>query len=181
MIKTDCSEICVVYLSFYRYYKYLLMCLLSEKSEEYIPLKYCWKAHSKMRVDDTRQKKRAYCCFSTRLPNWRNFEQNGDRREKSLSDSFVVAKCRSKADPEGGETETDSKLCGWLVKYSSIGFVKTSKLHWFIFGDDTCKLYYYRQPQDLLPLGEIDIKHATLFFDASNREKPGSFEIRYCI
>lgn len=110
-----------------------------------------------------------------------NFEQNGDRREKSLSDSFVVAKCRSKADPEGGETETDSKLCGWLVKYSSIGFVKTSKLHWFIFGDDTCKLYYYRQPQDLLPLGEIDIKHATLFFDASNREKPGSFEIRYCI
>ena len=79
----------------------------------------------------------------------------------------------SNADPE----ESETKLCGWLNKCGNIGFVKTNKLLWFIFSDDTCKLYFYRNPQDLLPLGEIDIKHASFYFDASNH-RPGLFEIR---
>ncbi|KAK7100689.1 hypothetical protein V1264_023598 [Littorina saxatilis] len=79
----------------------------------------------------------------------------------------------AKDDPEENET----RLCGWLNKCGNIGFVKTAKLLWFVFSDDTCKLYFYRNPQDLLPLGEIDIRHASFYFDASN-QRPGLFEIR---
>lgn len=79
----------------------------------------------------------------------------------------------SNADPE----ESETKLCGWLSKCGNIGFVKTNKQLWFVFSDDTYKLYFYRNPQDLLPLGEIDIKHASFYPDASNH-RPGLFEIR---
>ena len=79
----------------------------------------------------------------------------------------------SSADPE----ESETRLCGWLNKCGNIGFVKTAKPLWFVFSDDTCKLYFYRNPQDLLPLGEIDIKHASFYFDANNH-RPGLFEIR---
>ncbi|KAJ8305747.1 hypothetical protein KUTeg_016292 [Tegillarca granosa] len=69
------------------------------------------------------------------------------------------------------------KLCGWLLIFSR-GIINTNRSRWFVFGDNTCKLYYYRNPHDLIPLGEIDIAHASFYFDASNTEKPGSFEIR---
>ena len=73
--------------------------------------------------------------------------------------------------------QEDNRLSGWLIKVGAIGFMKTNKLLWFVYGDDTCKLYYYRNPQDLLPLGEIDISNAYFNFDASV-DKPGLFEIR---
>ncbi|XP_041358045.1 TBC1 domain family member 2B-like [Gigantopelta aegis] len=73
--------------------------------------------------------------------------------------------------------QEENRLCGWLIKVGAIGFMKTNKLLWFVYGDDTCKLYYYRNPQDLLPLGEIDISNAYFNFDASV-DKPGLFEIR---
>ncbi|KAL8570031.1 hypothetical protein ACOMHN_036308 [Nucella lapillus] len=82
----------------------------------------------------------------------------------------------SNGDPEESESRA-AVLSGWLNKCGNIGFVKTAKPLWFVFSDDTCKLYYYRHPQDLLPLGEIDIKHASFYFDANN-QKPGLFEIR---
>ncbi|CAL1546393.1 unnamed protein product [Lymnaea stagnalis] len=80
---------------------------------------------------------------------------------------------QSPIDPE------EQKLSGWLKLVSfGLGFRKTVKNVWFFYGDDTGKLYYYRQPQDLLPLGEIDIRSSSLTYDASNRDKPGLFEIR---
>jgi hypothetical protein len=81
-------------------------------------------------------------------------------------------------DPTGSNPEeSETRLCGWLNKCGNIGFVKTAKTLYFVFSDDNCKLYYYRTPQDLLPLGEIDIKHASFHFDASS-QKQGLFEIR---
>ena len=71
----------------------------------------------------------------------------------------------------------DTKLSGWL-KLGGLGFRKSAKQVWFVYGDDTGKLYYYRQPQDLLPLGEIDLRNSSLTYDASNKDKPGLFEIR---
>lgn len=73
----------------------------------------------------------------------------------------------------------ETRLSGWLAKVGALGFVKTSRVFWFVFGDDTCKLYYYRNPQDLLPLGEIDISNAFFTFDPNVTDKPGLFEIRY--
>ena len=36
----------------------------------------------------------------------------------------------------------------------------------------------YRQPNTLVPTGEIDIATATFDFDASNVDKPGQFQIK---
>uniref|UniRef100_A0A2C9LLB2 PH domain-containing protein n=1 Tax=Biomphalaria glabrata TaxID=6526 RepID=A0A2C9LLB2_BIOGL len=80
---------------------------------------------------------------------------------------------QSPTDPE------EQKLSGWLKLVSvGLGFRKTIKHVWFVYGEDTGKLYYYRQPQDLLPLGEIDLRTSSLTYDASNVDKPGLFEIR---
>lgn len=76
-------------------------------------------------------------------------------------------------------TEKSEKLCGWLNKLGNRAIVKTFKTRWFVYGDSTCKLYYYRTAQDLLPLGEINIHNASFFFDVTDKERPGLFEIRY--
>ncbi|XP_054158030.1 TBC1 domain family member 2A-like [Oppia nitens] len=52
-------------------------------------------------------------------------------------------------------------LAGYLNKLSSRGPLKAMKKRWFMFNDSNCRLYYYRTRDDLLPLGEIDIKRAT--------------------
>ncbi|XP_013784589.1 TBC1 domain family member 2B-like [Limulus polyphemus] len=70
----------------------------------------------------------------------------------------------------------NSKLCGYLNKLGSRGLLKSFKRRWFVFSENSCKLYYYRAPEDLLPLGEIDISKATLSFDVSP-EKPGLFTV----
>ncbi|XP_067677060.1 TBC1 domain family member 2B-like [Haliotis asinina] len=110
--------------------------------------------------------------------------------EKSNSDD--VGSQEDQITPSSNKTESaqtqrkssecsypeETRLSGWLAKVGALGFVKTSRLFWFVFGDDTCKLYYYRNPQDLLPLGEIDISNAFFTFDPNVTDKPGLFEIR---
>ena len=80
------------------------------------------------------------------------------------------------ADKNPEETE---KLQGWLHhRARGIGNLKGTRKRWFVFGDDNCKLYYYRDPQDLLPLGEVSISTASFYFDGGNVEKPGQFQIK---
>ncbi|GFS01541.1 TBC1 domain family member 2B [Elysia marginata] len=74
------------------------------------------------------------------------------------------------------QEDRDVKLAGWL-KLCGQGFRKAVKKFWFSYNDDTGKLSYYRDPQDLLPLGEIDLRSSSLTYDASNKDKPGVFEI----
>lgn len=72
----------------------------------------------------------------------------------------------------------DSKLCGWLHITTNKGPLKINRLRWFAYSDTNSRLYFYRNPHDFLPLGEIDISHATFYFDPSKTDKPGGFEIR---
>jgi hypothetical protein len=72
----------------------------------------------------------------------------------------------------------DGKLSGWLHITSNKGLLRFNRLRWFVYSDTNSRLYYYRNPHDFLPLGEIDIAHATFHFDASKTDKPGGFEIR---
>ncbi|KAK3800100.1 hypothetical protein RRG08_015066 [Elysia crispata] len=74
------------------------------------------------------------------------------------------------------QNDNDVKLAGWL-KLSGQGFRKAFKKFWFAYNDATGKLYYYRDPQDVLQLGEIDLRSSSLTYDASNKDKPGVFEI----
>ncbi|CAN8004479.1 unnamed protein product [Ixodes hexagonus] len=80
--------------------------------------------------------------------------------------------------PQLSSRSAGIQLCGFLNKLSSTSIVKTYKRRWFVFNEGNCKLYYYRDPQDVQPLGEIDVKSASFYLDVTNWEKPGVFVIR---
>ncbi|VDI74270.1 Hypothetical predicted protein [Mytilus galloprovincialis] len=86
---------------------------------------------------------------------------------------------RSETD-EKSENSTpkypEGKLCGWLI-ITARGLIKTNRQRWCVYGDKTCKLYYYRSQNDIVPLGEIDISRATFHFEPTV-DKPGAFQIR---
>lgn len=74
-----------------------------------------------------------------------------------------------------------TRLCGYLRKYKlgARSLTKVFKRRWFVFADSTCNLLYYRTPKDLIPLGEINISHATFTFDILTERNVNVFEIRF--
>ncbi|XP_022094216.1 TBC1 domain family member 2B-like [Acanthaster planci] len=83
----------------------------------------------------------------------------------------------SKIDSQKRGTMEEVKLCGYLNKMGEKGLIKTFKTRWFVFDNQRCRLYYYRTPQDLLPLGSIDIANASFNFEASDSTGTGHFHI----
>ncbi|KAK5620148.1 hypothetical protein CRENBAI_001525 [Crenichthys baileyi] len=75
-----------------------------------------------------------------------------------------------------GAKEQASKLCGYLNKLSGKGPLRGYKLRWFVYDPRKCYLYYFKTPQDALPLGHIDIGDACFMYDVEGEE--GQFEIR---
>jgi len=71
-----------------------------------------------------------------------------------------------------------STLCGYLnkAKVGSRG-ARLFKRRWFIHADKSCKLLYYRTPQDVIPLGEIDVSQATFSFDIQPEISTNVFRI----
>lgn len=72
--------------------------------------------------------------------------------------------------------EQASKLCGYLNKLSGKGPLRGYKLRWFVYDPRKCYLYYFKTPQDALPLGHIDIGDACFMYDVEGDE--GQFEVR---
>ena len=105
------------------------------------------------------------------FPQQENGSHNSATESKQGSTSKTQSSSQKDKLPDG-----TGKLCGWL-NITTRAIIKPNRLRWFVYGDTTCKLYYYRNPHDFIPLGEIDIAHATFYFDAAS--KPGCFEIRY--
>jgi hypothetical protein len=62
---------------------------------------------------------------------------------------------------ESQSNERQTELCGYLLKLSGRHALRGMKRRWFVFNHNNCKLYYYRTRDDLLPLGDIDIRRAT--------------------
>lgn len=52
------------------------------------------------------------------------------------------------------------KLCGYLQKLSGKGPLRGFRSRWFVFDPRRCYLYYFKGPQDPLPLGHLDIASA---------------------
>ncbi len=75
--------------------------------------------------------------------------------------------------------DSSEKLCGYLNKYKigARGIGKLFKKRWFVYGDKTCTLLYFRTPQDIVPLGEIELANASLYYDPAD-DHPNVFEIR---
>ena len=77
--------------------------------------------------------------------------------------------------------DVDNKLCGFLNKYKSTARAmgKLFKRRWFVFCESSCKLRYYRTPEDTESLGKIDISQATFTFDVKHfMGRSNVFQIR---
>ena len=72
--------------------------------------------------------------------------------------------------------EQAPKLCGYLNKLVGKGPLKGFKTRWFVYDPRKCYLYYFKTPQDTLPLGHIEIADACFTYDVEAEE--GQFEIR---
>lgn len=83
--------------------------------------------------------------------------------------SVDVAEC-------DGAKEQAPKLCGYLNKLVSKGPLKGFKTRWFVYDPRKCYLYYFKTPQDALPIGHIEIADACFTYDVEGEE--GQFEIR---
>ncbi|XP_074529776.1 TBC1 domain family member 2B [Halichoeres trimaculatus] len=72
--------------------------------------------------------------------------------------------------PSSGEP----KLCGYLQKQA--GPLRAWKERWFTYEEKKNQLFYYRTPQDVTPLGRVELCSATFSFPL-NAER-GTFHIR---
>ncbi|KAG7473390.1 hypothetical protein MATL_G00095280 [Megalops atlanticus] len=100
----------------------------------------------------------------------------GDGGEASCprSSRIVATKSVEVADSEGTK-EQASKLCGYLNKLAGKGPLRGFKTRWFVYDPRKCYLYYFKSPQDALPLGYIEIADACFSYDVEGDE--GQFEI----
>lgn len=59
-------------------------------------------------------------------------------------------------------SSSDPKLCGFLQKQG--GPLKAWKLRWFTHEEKKNQLFYYRTPQDVTPLGRVELCSATFTY-----------------
>lgn len=68
----------------------------------------------------------------------------------------------------------EPKLCGFLLKQG--GPLKAWKLRWFMYEDKKNQLFYYRTPQDVMPLGRVELCSATFTYPL--KAEKGTFHIK---
>ncbi|XP_040024719.1 TBC1 domain family member 2B-like [Gasterosteus aculeatus] len=104
--------------------------------------------------------------------------EDGGAASPSAAARIVAAKSvdvAAAAEVEGAKKRA-SKLCGYLNKLSGKGPLRGYKPGWFVYDPRKCYLYYFKTPQDALPLGHIEIGDACFSYDVEGEE--GQFEIR---
>ncbi|XP_041467482.1 TBC1 domain family member 2B-like [Lytechinus variegatus] len=100
--------------------------------------------------------------------------------EQDFSKEGNTNTCRSELRHNSTSSEDQNnsvKLCGYLDKQGEKGLIKSFKTRWFVFDDQRCRLYYYRTPQDVTPLGSIDVANSSLTFDVANPGSHRQFQI----
>ncbi|KAG7245362.1 hypothetical protein INR49_010812 [Caranx melampygus] len=102
-------------------------------------------------------------------------EEDGSEASSGTALRIVASKSVDVAEVEIAK-EQASKLCGYLNKLSGKGPLRGYKPRWFVYDPRKCYLYYFKTPQDALPLGHIEIGDACFSYDVEGEE--GQFEIR---
>ncbi|KAM4573148.1 TBC1 domain family member 2B isoform 2-T2 [Odontesthes bonariensis] len=102
-------------------------------------------------------------------------EEDGSEENSCTASRLAAFKSVDVADVVRAK-EQDSKLCGYLNKLSGKGPLRGYKPRWFVYDPRKCYLYYFKTPQDALPLGHIEIGDACFIYDVEGEE--GQFEIR---
>ncbi|CAN9499330.1 unnamed protein product [Ophioblennius macclurei] len=102
-------------------------------------------------------------------------EEDGGEESPCSSSRMAPSKSVDVAELESAR-EQSSKLCGYLNKLSGKGPLRGYKPRWFVYDPRKCYLYYFKTPQDALPLGHIEIGDASFVYDVEGEE--GQFEVR---
>ncbi|XP_070769283.1 TBC1 domain family member 2A [Enoplosus armatus] len=68
----------------------------------------------------------------------------------------------------------ESKLCGFLQKQG--GPLRAWKQRWFTYEEKKNQLFYYRTPQDVTPLGRVELCSATFTYPL--KDEKGTFHIK---
>lgn len=68
----------------------------------------------------------------------------------------------------------EPKLCGFLQKQG--GPLRAWKQRWFTYEEKKNQLFYYRTPQDVMPLGHVDLSSATFTYPLKGED--GTFHIK---
>ncbi|KAF7647452.1 hypothetical protein LDENG_00172230 [Lucifuga dentata] len=68
----------------------------------------------------------------------------------------------------------EPKLCGYLQKQG--GPLKAWKQRWFTYEEKKNQLFYYRTPQDVMPLGQVELDSATFTYPL--KAEKGTFHIQ---
>ncbi|XP_071752605.1 TBC1 domain family member 2B [Centroberyx gerrardi] len=102
-------------------------------------------------------------------------EEDGSEANSPTASRILASRSVDVAEVEGAR-EQASKLCGYLNKLASKGPLRGYRPRWFVYDPRKCYLYYFKTPQDALPLGHIEIGDACFSYDVEGDE--GQFEIR---
>ncbi|XP_032030132.1 TBC1 domain family member 2B [Hylobates moloch] len=87
------------------------------------------------------------------------------------------------AEPGAGPSREPARLCGYLQKLSGKGPLRGYRSRWFVFDARRCYLYYFKSPQDALPLGHLDIADACFSYQGPDEaaepgaEPPAHFQV----
>nr|XP_045251802.1 TBC1 domain family member 2B isoform X2 [Macaca fascicularis] len=87
------------------------------------------------------------------------------------------------AEPGAGPAREPARLCGYLQKLSGKGPLRGYRSRWFVFDARRCYLYYFKSPQDALPLGHLDIADACFSYQGPDEaaelgaEPPAHFQV----
>uniref|UniRef100_A0A3Q3LNK2 TBC1 domain family, member 2B n=2 Tax=Mastacembelus armatus TaxID=205130 RepID=A0A3Q3LNK2_9TELE len=101
--------------------------------------------------------------------------EDGGETSSCTGSPILASKSLDVAEVEGAKEQT-SRLCGFLSKFSGKGPLRGYKPRWFVYDSRKCYLYYFKTPQDILPMGHIEIADACFSYDVEGEE--GQFEIR---
>ncbi|XP_059917857.1 TBC1 domain family member 2B [Gadus macrocephalus] len=101
-------------------------------------------------------------------------EEDGSEANSPTASRIVASKSLDVAEVEGPKDQP-AKLCGHLTKLAGKGPLRGYKPRWFVYDPRKCYLYYFKTPQDALPLGYMEIGDACFSYDVEGDE--GLFEI----
>ena len=101
-------------------------------------------------------------------------EEDGSEANSPTASRIVASKSLDVAEVDGPKDQP-AKLCGHLTKLAGKGPLRGYKPRWFVYDPRKCYLYYFKTPQDALPLGYMEIGDACFSYDVEGDE--GQFEI----
>ncbi|KAM3869818.1 TBC1 domain family member 2B [Diretmus argenteus] len=99
----------------------------------------------------------------------------GGEASSPTASRILPSKSVDVGEVEGARDAQAPRLCGYLNKLAGKGPLRGYRPRWFVYDPRKCYLYYFKSPQDALPLGHIEVGDACFSYNVEGDE--GQFEI----